>query len=145
MIDQSKMAALIQFIKAQQASGKPELLLDPEMYFDGYEDEQCSICANSGDGISTARFFERLRAVGARPEVAGVFIRFCEYADAEEFGDSWIGSDSVYLLTTAALDDVQDWFADFEVSEVWEEKETAQFEGLPPVPEGFRLIAVWWD
>jgi hypothetical protein len=145
MIDQAKKKTLIETIKHRQESRKAELLLPPELYFDGYEDDHCTICANIRPSISTARFAERLRAIRGRPDVAGVFVRFYDYSDAEEFESCWIGSDSIYVITTAPLDVVQDWFVDLEVSDVWEERDLSKFEGLPIVPDGFHLVAVWWD
>ena len=59
--------------------------------------------------------------------------------------DAWIGSDSVYIVTSASLDAVRDWFSDLEVSEVWEETDLIKFPDVSQIPDGFRLVAVWWD
>jgi hypothetical protein len=144
MIDQAKKKALIEHIKQRQTTNEHEILLAPDLYFDGYDDKHCTVCANVGP-FTTAHFASRLREVRHRPDVAAVFIRFYSYADALEFDDSWIGSDSIYLVTSASLDAVRDWFADFEVSEVWDEGDVTKFPDVAHIPDGFRLVAVWWD
>ena len=144
MIDQAKKQALIQHIKERQTSGESEILILPDLYFDGYDDEHCTICANVGP-FPTPRFAARLREIRQRPDVSAVFIRFYDYADALESEDSWIGSDSVYIITSASLDAVRDWVADLGASEVWEETDVTKFRGLPEMGDGFHLVAVWWD
>ncbi len=145
MIDQTKKRQLISHIKGLQTLGAGEILLPWEQYFDGYEEDHCNICANTRTSPSTSRVRDCLQRLAARPDVSGVFVRFYEYEDALEDETCWIGSDSVYLVTTATVDTVRQWFADFEVSDVWEEPDRASFTNLSKIPEGNRLIAVWWD
>ena len=144
MIDQAKKKALIEHIKKRQTSNDREILLAPDLYFDGYDDEHCTVCAKVGP-VSTSHFAARLREIRQRPDVSAVFIRFFDYLDALEFEDSWIGSDSVYVITSASLEAVRDWFADLEISDVWEEIDFTKFPDAPEIPDGFRLVAVWWD
>lgn len=145
MIDQSKKKALIEHIKQRQTANDIEILLPPDLYFDGYEAAHCAICANNTESISTAEFTARLQEIQERPDVSAVFVRFYDYSDAEASADCWIGSDLIYLVTRAGLDDVREWFSDFEVSDVWFEDNLAKFDGLPQVPDGFHLVAAWWD
>jgi hypothetical protein len=145
MIDQAKKKALIEYIKQRQASGHIEILLSPEFYFDGYDDDHCTICANNRETISTSRFAERLRRIQKQADVLAVFVRFYDYSDAEAFEDAWIGSDSIYIVTKAGLEDVREWFSDFEVSDVWVEHDLAKFDGPPNLQDGYHPYAVWWD
>ena len=48
MIDQAKKKMLVERIKQRQSSDEREILLAPDLYFDGYEDKQCAVCANVG-------------------------------------------------------------------------------------------------
>ena len=144
MIDQAKKMALVEHIQKRQSFSKSEILLTPDLFLDGYDADHCTICANV-TSISTNRFAARLRELGQRPEVSSVFVRFYDYVDALEDEDSWVGSDSVYIITSASLDAVRDWFADFEISDVWEESDFTKFDELPEILEDFRLVAVWWD
>ena len=145
MMDQSKKAALIQFIKEQQKSGKEEILLSPAHYFDGYNDEHCTICANNSSPVACARFLGRLNEVGQRSDVSAVYVRFYDYLDAEDSEDLWISSDSVYISTSTDAKAVKGWFADFEVSDAWVEDDPTKFAGLSMIPSDHRLIAAWWD
>jgi hypothetical protein len=144
MIDRAKKKALIDHIKRGEMATSGEILLSPELYFDGYDDEHCTICANAGP-FSTSKFAARLREIAQRPDVARVFVRFYDYADALEFEDSWIGSDSIYLVTSASLDAVRNWFADLEVSDVWDESNLTNFPDISEIPDDSRLVAAWWD
>jgi hypothetical protein len=145
MIDQNKKLALIKYIQQRENAKGTEILIPFELYFDGYDDPHCSVCANNDQPISTAQFVSRLTQVQNRPDVAAVFVRFYEYSDALAFQDSWIGSDTIYVITSATLDAVRGWFSDFEPSDVWAETDAARFPNLPELPDGFSLIAIWWD
>lgn len=144
MIDQAKKKLLIEHIKKRETSCDREILIAPELFFDGYEDERCTVCVNVGS-ISTTQFKNRLREVSQRPDVTAVFVRFFSYEDALESEDSWIGSDSIYLITSASVETVSIWFADLEVSDVWEESDLTRFPDITSLPCGFRLVAIWWD
>lgn len=144
MINQAKKATLIQHIKEREGLGQSEILLPFELFFDGYEDEHCNICINAVS-TSTMEFEGHLQSLRLRSDVAGVFVRFYEYSDAMEYSDAWIGSDTVYLVTSATSETVREWFGRFQSSEVWEEESLEKFSAPVSIPNGFRLIAVWWD
>ena len=144
MIDPSKKKALIAHIKACQWPKHREILLSPEMYFDGYDDDECIICTNART-ISCSNFSHRLQSLALLPEVAAIYIRFCDYDDALEDEDCWIGSDSVYLVTSSSLGIVSEWFADLFPTEVREEPDLADFPQIAQLPQGHRLVAVWWN
>jgi len=40
---------------------------------------------------------------------------------------------------------VRQWFADFEVSDVWVEEDLTCFSDLRGAPKGLCLVAAWWD
>lgn len=144
MIDQTKKQSLIAYIKRRELVDDREILLNPELYFDGYDHHHCTVCANAG-AFPTSRFEGQLRVLGRKAEVAGVFVRFSSYADALEFEDSWVGSDSVYLVTSVVPEVVREWFSEFKPSDAWEVSELENFPDVSPLPVGFRLVAVWWD
>ena len=143
-IDPQKKSALIAYIQGREASGR-EILIPFRQYFDGYEDDQCTICANNPRSISTGNFKEKLQQIYERPQVAAVHVRFYEYDDALDDEDLWIGSDSVYVVTEAELSQVKKWFSGFGATDVWEETDFEKFDGLEQIPPGHRLVAVWWD
>ena len=144
MIDQAKKKSLIEHIKNRQLLNGSEILLSPDLYFDGYDDDHCSVCANVGP-FSTSRFVSSLKNLGRQPDVSAIFVRFYDYADAIEFEDSWVGSDSIYILTSASLETVRDWFSELEATDVWEETDITKFPDITQIPCGNHLFAVWWD
>jgi hypothetical protein len=145
MIDQAKKSALIKHIKRQKVLSDKTLLLAPDLYFDGYDDAQCTICANNSKPVSTSKFAARLYDIQNRPDVSALFVRFYDFSDAEDCEDIWISSDSVYVVTAADLETVREWFSDFQVSDVWAENDYSKFVGLPKIPNDSKLVAVWWD
>jgi hypothetical protein len=66
VIDQTKKRALIEYIREREIIDAREILLSPDRYFDGYDDRQCSICANVRP-FSTAHFAARLREIRSVP------------------------------------------------------------------------------
>jgi hypothetical protein len=145
MIDHAKKRRLIEYIDSFAPTNSKELPIDVERFFDGYDAPCCTLCANCSEPLSASAFRDRLRVIASRRAVSGIFVRFVEYRDAKEVEDSWIGSDSVYVITSASVAEVRDWFSDLEVSDVWEEKDLSRFLNLPSIPEDFRLVTVWWD
>ena len=140
-----KRLTLISKIKAMETHEGCEILLSIEDFFEGYTSDQCNICANNRKNISTTEFRQRLDDIRTKETVSGVFVRFYEYTDALEYGDSWIGSDSIYIITSDSADEVRSWFEDFEVTDTWEERDPTKFMNCPSIPEGHRLVAAWWD
>jgi hypothetical protein len=48
-------------------------------------------------------FYEVLRGIRTKPDVQNVLVRVCEYGDP----NSWPYTDTVYILTSAQLSEVQ--------------------------------------
>ena len=58
----------------------------------------------------------------------------------------WPFSDTVYIMTSATLEEVRQWFPDrLKPDEVWEglldQEKTESYD----VPAGVRPVAAWWD
>ena len=70
MIDQAKKHALIAHIRRREQSDDREILLTPESYFDGYDHNHCTICANAG-AFPTSHFEARLQDVPAKARGGG--------------------------------------------------------------------------
>jgi hypothetical protein len=84
-----------------------------------------------------------LNEVRARPDVADVLVEI----DDDEPGEDWPFSERVYVLTSASPDAVADWLAPIEpsgaVEHDWTEVECVP--GMSQLPEGMRVVSVWWD
>jgi hypothetical protein len=102
-------------------------------------------CANNIRSISTAEFAARLLEIRSRPDVFDVFVRFYEYMDALESEDAWVGSDTIYVITSVDKSLIESWFSDFEVSDVSELDDTSGIMDLKQLPQGCKLFAVWCD
>jgi len=144
-MDRTKLMRLVDKIKAAGYSNETETVLTLEEYFDG-NDERCSmICANTGNQPSAQSLREFFDAIRAKPSVRDVLVRVYDFEDALEFQDSWINSDAIYVITSSSIANVGEWFMPLAPSEIYEEKDLKPFNNLPPMPDSYRLIAVWWD
>jgi hypothetical protein len=131
---------LIAKIESQKARpGDAVVSLDD--FFVGNSDRGSIGCNLGKDQPALSVFYDTLRAIRAMREVQDVLVRICEY-DAP---DAWPYSDTVYILTSAALEDVQQWLAPLKPDEVY----AGWMYGAPPkAPQlgaGMTPYSVWWD
>jgi len=145
-MDQTKKLVLIQKVKEiQRASPKDkEIVIPLKDYFDGNDEDCCIILADAGQS-SSANFEQFLRQIKNRHDVSDIFIRFYSYDDALDDANTWINSDTVFVVTSAPPEEVKKWFESMEPSSVDEETNLTQFANLPSIQSGHKLIAVWWD
>ncbi len=143
-MDRSKLLVLVDKIKASGYSRGTETILTVEEFFDG-NDEAYSICVNNGSPPSTQEMQEYLLAIRAKPSVSDVLIRVYDFEDALASEDTWITSDTVFVITSASVSDVEEWFRPLTPSNVSEETRLGRFNNLPVIENGSRLVAVWWD
>ena len=144
-MDRTKLLALVDKIKAAGYSYDTETVLTIEEYFDGNDEAYENICANNEKPPSTQVMQDFLLSVRAMPSVSDVFVRVYGFEDAVAHQDAWINSDTVFVITSASDIEVEEWFRQLTPSEVSEETRLGRFNNLPAIPEGFRLVAVWWD
>jgi hypothetical protein len=144
-MDRSKLLLLVDKIKARGYSYNRETVLTIEEYFDGNDEAYSTICANNARPPSAQALREYLLAIRAKPSVSDVLVLVYEFEDALEYQDTWITSDTVYVITSASVREVEEWFRPLTPSDVSEETRLARFNNLPVIGEGSRLVAVWWD
>ena len=144
-MDRSKLLRLVQKIKACGHAYDTETVLTIEEYFDGNDEAYSDICANNVSPPSTQALREYLLAIQAKPSVSDVFIRVCGFEDALEYQDSWIRSDTVFMVTSASISEVEEWFRPLTPSSISVETRLSRFNNLPAIGKGSRLVAVWWD
>ncbi len=122
------------------ADGTPTPLLTLPEFFDGNTVDG-SIGCNLTPIPTPAEFRDVLEPVLARDDVADVRVQITMFDEPE-----WPFSDTVYVLTSASLDDVQGWFPEGlepgDVREGWDDD--MSFEPVE-VPSGTRPVACWWD
>ena len=123
--------------------GKPLPAVSLEDFFNGNDDEG-SIGCNLVEHPGPQFFFERLKEIRARDDVQDVLVEVNEVEEGDE--TMWPFSDRIYILTSAAKDEVADWVVPLMADEV---EEGFAFDMSPePVPqlrEGMKVYGVWWD
>ena len=146
-MDQTKKLGLIQKVKdiQRRCPKDKEIVMTLDDYFDGNDESCCIILANNTNLNSSADFERFLRQIKNRQDVSDIFIRFCSCDDALDDANTWINSDTVFVVTSASVDEVGKWFESMEASSVDEEIDLTKFSNLPPIQNGHKLIAVWWD
>jgi hypothetical protein len=82
-----------------------------------------------------------LRRFRQRPNVKDVRVQITMFDDP-----AWPFSDTVYVMTSAAAENVASWFdADLKPDEVSEGFIPGQVYEPYAVPMGGRVITCWWD
>ena len=133
---------LIAAITAQNAS-PGDAVVSLEDFFTGNNDPGPSVC-NLGDEQPTpSRSFSEtlLFTIRNRPDVQNVLVRICEYDDPT----SWPFTDTVYILTSAPLEDVQRWVSPLKPDEVCGEWMYGPPPKAPEPESGMTPYSIWWD
>jgi len=146
-MDQSEKLNLIRKIQVLESkcTREKEILISLDDYFRGNDENHCIILANTSVNLSSKEFEKFLRDLKRKDNVMEVFIRFYDYEDAIDYEDAWINSDTVFVITSVDIRKVKSWFQELEPSSVNEETCLNEFVNLPYIPEGYRIINVWWD
>jgi hypothetical protein len=121
-----------------ERQGGDEPIVSLELFFEG-NDDLGSIGPNLIDHPGVAFFYATLRAVRDRPDVYGVWVAISEVMSEDE----WPFSSHVYVVTSAPPADVDQWVFDLQADEPGD----AEWDGDAPVPvpDGARLVVLWWD
>lgn len=118
----------------------PRPLLTAEEFFEG-NDVAGSIGCNLLPVPSPHQFYEVLKGISAKSEVADVRVQVSMFDDPE-----WPFSDRVWVITSASPEDVAIWFPESlrpdECVAGWDEGTTCE---SCAVPQGMRPIACLWD
>jgi hypothetical protein len=140
-------AALARVVERVQRNGEvndsntPRPLLTLAEFFEG-NTTAGSIGANLTPVPSPAEFFELLKAIASRPEVADLRVEVSEYDEEND----WPFSEQVWVITSALPQEVATWFpAEWRPDDCrrgW--TEGVRFEPCP-VPSGMAPVACWWD
>lgn len=100
-----------------------------------------TIGCNLDSQPTSAQFYEFLKGIAARTEVSDVRVIVTQFDDP-----AWPFSDTVWVITRAAPDEVKEWFGeDFAPTECWE----GWYEDTPTeiytVPNGMKIVTCQWD
>jgi len=144
-VDLEARQKLIDWIDSIGHSYSTETAIPLDLYFAGNTEQFCIITCNTSKGISAERLHKELCAIRDRDDVESIFVRFTSYDDALVDEDTWINSDTVWIVTTASAEHVSEWVGDLCPSDVYEEVVDDSFVNPPAIPPGYRMVAVWWD
>ena len=143
-VDRAKRSALLARLQAMPHVADTPQVVPASQFFDGNGDDG-SIAANLVEHPGVARFGEMISAIEARADVQAVLVAITDLMTDDE--GSWPYSDTLYVLTSAPLDDVRLWFAELQPDEV-----STGFSGgaqappgAPPLAPGMAPIRIWWD
>jgi hypothetical protein len=118
----------------------PRPLLTLAEFFEN-NDVVGSIGCNLTPTPRPSEIYQLLKCIAARPEVADVRVQITMF-DVPE----WPFSDTVLVITSAAPEEVADWFEEEvrpdECYHGWAEGYTFEPYSLPP---GMHPVTCWWD
>ena len=128
---------------------RPRPLVSLEEFFEG-NDDYASIGCNLSDQPSPSEFYRLFALIRDRPDVRDVLVEVKQLEDP----DGWPYTDTIWIITKAAPDDVHQWFperiAPDEVIEGFPKPGSQPgFVGYEveayQVPDGMQAIGLWWD
>jgi len=108
-----------------------------------FEGNDCvgSIGCNLDSTPAPSRFHALFQRIAARADVADIRIKITAFDMPE-----WPFTDTVYIMTSAPVDEVASWFdEELRPDEVWEGFIADEKYEPYDVPSGSRPVAVWWD
>ncbi len=118
----------------------PTPLLTLDEFFSG-NDVIGSIGCNLLSEPHPSDFKKLFKSMVSRNDVSNIFVQITEMDDPD-----WPFSDTVWVVTTASVDDISKCFPDdLAPDEVWKGWiEGVKYESVG-IPEGYNVIACWWD
>jgi hypothetical protein len=139
MTDRDKLLAKI---VAQNPPGElREIVVSLEDFFAG-NDDRGSIGCNLGEQQPPiVEFYRQLREIRSKPNVQDVLVRIYDYDDPT----SWPYTDTVYIISSAPLEEVKKWASSLLPDEVHAEWMYGKPPAAPEVKPGMTPYSVWWD
>lgn len=133
---------LIAKIEEQNPPGElREIVVSLEEFFTG-NDDPGSIGGNLGtEQPPIAEFHRRLLEIRSKPAVQDVLVRIYAYDDPT----SWPYTDTVYIITSAPIKDVQAWVSPLRPDEVRAEWMYGKPPAAPEVKPSMTPYSIWWD
>ena len=117
-----------------------------DLFFEG-NDDPASIAPNLEPHPGVRTFERVLLEIRERPEVADVVLQIDEVMEGE-----WPYAQAAYVITTASAGDVHEWAAELQPDELVEDEDEIPPwlgrptpPGAPEVPQGHRVVTLFWD
>lgn len=120
----------------------PRQLVTLEEFFEGNRDFGSIGYNFSPDQPSPEEFYAKFRTIRARPDVSDVRVEISQHEVAEE----WPSTDTVWVMTTATLEEVKSWLGKrFRADELWDGWTDHLVREPISVTKPHRPVGVWWD
>jgi hypothetical protein len=120
----------------------PEPIVSLELFFDG-NDDLGSMGCNLVDHPGISVFYSTLVAIRARPDVFDVRVGISEVLQGD---GEWPFSDHVYVVTSAAPDEVDRWASALQPDPAWlASRDDEPQHGPLDVPAHLHVVMLWWD
>ena len=140
-MDKAKCAQLISWTKALGYSvGGKRVLVSRSQFFDG-NDDLGSIGCNLPEHPGISAFADAFRQIENMDGVAGVYFAITEID--ESYDDIWPFTDTAWIVTRLPPSAFEEVLGPLEPDEFGVSDES--FANPPTLPEGYRLVQVWWD
>jgi hypothetical protein len=125
-----------------------------DLFFDG-NDDPASFAPNLEPHPGIDKFYSVLREIRDRPEVSDVVVQIDEVLGPEE----WPYAPAVYVITSAPALEVHRWAAELRPDEdpspgsadsygwlpLGDRDRATPPPGAPEIPEGHRVVTLFWD
>lgn len=116
-----------------------------DLFFAG-NDDVASIGPNLDPHPGVETFYRVLRDIRERAEVSDVVVQISEVMEGE---DEWPFVEAAYVLTTASDEQVHAWARELQPDAPDDGATTWLYDspppGAPPVPDGYRVVTLYWD
>ena len=123
-------------------SGESLPVVSLEDFFVGNEDYG-SIGCNLSEHPGPQFFFDKLKEIRNRDSVQDVLVEISEVEEGDE--SMWPFSDRIYILSSAAKEEIAAWVASLMPDEIEEGFAYGEPPSAPPLGKDVGVYGVWWD
>lgn len=140
---------MAQYAEDQQVNVLPVVSLE-DFFKHNYDDASLAPNIAHAGRPALSECYSILQDIRAQPDVQDVLVAIYETPDADDEGDSdaWPYSETVYILTSAARDEVAAWVATLlpdDIGDTWSCGTGIKPNAAPELLPGVKVHAVWWD
>lgn len=130
-------------IKRQQLESESKPIVSLSDFFVGNEDFG-SIGCNLNPMLGPQLFYEQLQSILSQPAVQDVLIEISDTNENDPDPLMWPFSDQIYILTTAAYEDISKWLAPLQPDEIEATHINDRVQEIA-LNKGVKIYRAWWD
>ncbi len=115
-----------------------EVVISMDDYFDS---ENCTEGCFGGNGEPPEKFYQIFKDLVSTRKADVIFVRINDADDPEE----WFSTDTVYIIGSLSLEEVQANMELLEPDEIYEEWMYGKPVNVDDIKGGQKVYSVWWD